>query len=273
MRTFFTLGVLWALIVSGDEEVIEGIFKDTVLLPCNCSERNLDQELRWQMETPKTSLVFKHNRNTSKFNDGYKGRAKILLSENSSNCSLLLTNITVEDQGRYSCRFHTQSIYKRFFVYLNVSASYDVCLSEPNVSGGLYVFQCNVEGLHREARIQWKLHGQLLTNVTNITHTRNVEASPGLYRFNSQLSTKLNWTTALTCDVKAKDISATIKSGCRRKETVIQVLSKAHVGRCHYFNIIPIVLVLGISILLRRRWDTSQSLPGIWKVETHIIYG
>ncbi|XP_059199014.1 putative butyrophilin subfamily 2 member A3 [Centropristis striata] len=115
MRVF--LGVLMALIVKGDERV-DGILGGSVLLRCNCSERDTAKQFKWQMGEEK--LVFRYNGTTSSFNGTYKGRSKIFLSENRENCSLLLTNITADDKGQYICIFHDEA-YQRSEVNLIIS--------------------------------------------------------------------------------------------------------------------------------------------------------
>lgn len=105
----------------GDDETITGVLDDSVLLPCTCPERNLDKEFKWQMEEPNMMLVLKHNSPASVFYGRYRGRARVLLDESSRNCSLLLTNITADDVGKYRCVFYSQGKYKKFFVNLNIS--------------------------------------------------------------------------------------------------------------------------------------------------------
>ncbi|KAK9537772.1 hypothetical protein VZT92_005355 [Zoarces viviparus] len=246
MRTF--LGVLMVVIVSGDDTSIRGFLEDGVLLPCNCSE--FDKGFNWQMEEPNPMPMFSFNKTLL---NRYKGRTKTFLSENRYNCSVLLTNITAEDQGKYKCSFHSQHVYTTFYVYLNVSASYSLCQTEESPSGGVKVFRCDVSGRYRESWIQWTLDGQPLINstTTNITHTNYTDAVTGLYHFNSTLSTKLDWTSEPTCDVKAKNTSTTLKPGCGgrpgrsqdpRPQPVVWIRS------CIKF--IPIVSVLGLSLLL-----------------------
>ncbi|XP_037646712.1 uncharacterized protein si:dkey-192g7.3 isoform X2 [Sebastes umbrosus] len=240
MRTF--LGLLMVLIVSGDEVTREGVLGESVLLPCDCSERDLDKEFKWQINE---ELVF--NGNT--FEDKYKGRAKIFLSENNNNCSILLTNIMAEDQGKYTCRFdHSAGPYNKEIINLNLSARYNVCQKADNLSK---VFQCDVTGRHGEAWIQWDLDGQLLTNstTTSITHTYNLDAPTGLYHFHSTLSTKLNGTSELRCDVKAKDISTIINFACTGSHDHFK--GGPDRDRHRYLIIFPIMLVIGLSLLLK----------------------
>lgn len=114
MRIF--LGALMLLIVSGDDEVINGTLGRSVLLPCNCSNRNLNKEFKWQME--QECLIY----NNSTINTSCKSQAKVFVAENSSNCSLLLTNITANDQGKYRCMFYVDDMYKYSSISLNISA-------------------------------------------------------------------------------------------------------------------------------------------------------
>ncbi|KAM6954901.1 uncharacterized protein PEZ65_008222 [Lycodopsis pacificus] len=245
MRTF--LWVLMVVIVSGDDTTIRGFLEDSVLLPCNCSE--LDKEFYWQMDAPNPMLVFSFNNTLL---NRYKGRTKTFQSENRNNCSVLLTNITAEDQGIYRCWFHRQEMYTDFNVRLKVSASYTLCQTEESPSGGVKVFWCNVSGRYRESWIQWTLDGQLINSTTtNITHTNYTDAVTGLYHLNSTLSPKLNWTSEPTCDVKAKNITAQTKVGCGerpgrsqdpRPQPVVWIRS------C--IKVIPAVSVLGLFLLL-----------------------
>uniref|UniRef100_A0A8C2WU39 Ig-like domain-containing protein n=1 Tax=Cyclopterus lumpus TaxID=8103 RepID=A0A8C2WU39_CYCLU len=174
------------------------ISRGDVLLPCTCLDLDEEFKFKWQMEEPNLMLMYMYNKSSNR----YTGRTQIFQTEKGNNCSVLLTNITAEDQGRYKCIFRSL-------------ARYSVCQTKDSLSGGVKVFQCNVTGRYREARIQWTLHGQPLTDLTKtkITHTNNTVN--GLYHFNSTLSTKLNWTSEPTCDVKANHISTTLSSGCR----------------------------------------------------------
>lgn len=195
-------------------------------------------------------LMLKYHNNPPNFFGRYMGRAEIFLPENSNNCSLLLTNTTADDLGKYRCSFYSKGIYKKAFVYLNISgesvirhaylqyllghsftheftaelwsnfnsshlspASYNVCQKGDS---SLKVFQCDVEGRYKEAEIQWNLDGQLLTDspTTRITHANTLDAPSGLYHFTSKLITKLNGTSSPVCDVKAKGVSTIITSVC-----------------------------------------------------------
>lgn len=106
---------------------IIGIVEDRVLLPCPCQNRNLFDEFRWQMEQPIRAKVLSYNNKTS-VSDKYKDRAYTFQNEDIYNCSLLLTNITADDQGKYRCSFRHKGMYKVSFVHLNVSGESSIYL-------------------------------------------------------------------------------------------------------------------------------------------------
>lgn len=73
------------------------------------------------MDEPQAILVLESTNNDSFFGDRYKGRASMFLPEKPDNCSVLLANITADDQGKYRCSFRKNKRYMKNFVYLNVS--------------------------------------------------------------------------------------------------------------------------------------------------------
>lgn len=233
----------------GDEEVmtISGDLKDSVLLPCPCSHRDLDKGLRWQKEKLHPILVVKYPKNHSRGGDDtYLGRVNVFLHDNSSNCSVLLANITTEDQGMYRCSFYKDDRHSKKFVYLNITgesvflwlpavflqsfqamnlefnhsnlshlppARYHVC--QTNAPNSQY-FQCNASGWHKDAVIEWKSDGQPLAESaeTHITHSNTVEAPSGLYRLIGELTTTFKLPSTPTCDVKAIGLPTVVHREC-----------------------------------------------------------
>ncbi|KAL3056416.1 hypothetical protein OYC64_018994 [Pagothenia borchgrevinki] len=120
MRTFLAVFIVFT--VSADKHVtINGTPGHDVLLPCACSGRNVSREVKWQTEGPNVTQMFNHTQTTETFWGKYKERGKAFLSENRENCSILLTNITAEDQRKYRCIFSINETYKKSFVTLNIS--------------------------------------------------------------------------------------------------------------------------------------------------------
>ncbi|CAJ1079577.1 sialoadhesin [Xyrichtys novacula] len=127
MRIF--LGAVFAIRVTGDDKNVnvEGCKGKEVLLPCNCSGRSLSEEFLWMMgseEEEQEEMLFKYNSSgtfygQSSKGEEYKGRIQFFFPTESSNCSLLLTNIETEDLGTYTCRF-TTTVYKKNNVKLQM---------------------------------------------------------------------------------------------------------------------------------------------------------
>ncbi|XP_010775545.1 uncharacterized protein [Notothenia coriiceps] len=258
MRTF--LAVFIVVTVSADEHVtINGTLGHNFLLPCACSDRNESIEVEWEKEHPNAMQVFKHTQTTETFCGKYKERGKAFLSENRENCSILLTNITAEDQGRYRCSFYIDEQYTKSYVTLNIYACYSVFQTADN-SGGVNVFKCNVKGRYNKTEIEWELDGVPLQNsiTTNITQKYNPDDPTGLIQFYSQLNTTLNWTSAPRCRVKAKDIATYNSSDCNADKNVQSklVYNYGKDQRRSYFYI-PIMFVLGLSLLLWCRRNVS----------------
>ncbi|XP_045909503.1 uncharacterized protein LOC123973475 isoform X1 [Micropterus dolomieu] len=259
MRTF--LSMLMVLIVSGDDETITGVLKGSVLLPCNCSGINFNKDFKWQKEQPNKMPVFN---NVSKFNGTYEHRGKTFLNETNNNCSILLTNITADDQGEYSCRFYYKEQYRKRNVYLNIAASYSLCNNSNNLNGD---FQCDVIGRYGDPEIQWNLDGEILTNssTTNIINSNFMNVSTGRYEFHSKLTTKLKTASEPrpTCHVKAKGISTIISPDCGTAGNYEKSQSHEKNGKpnykMRYFKVISIMLVLGLCLYLWRRRKSSTS--------------
>ncbi|XP_075870747.1 butyrophilin subfamily 1 member A1-like [Nelusetta ayraudi] len=249
------LGVFLALVVSADDEggvrVISGCLEETVLLPCACTH-NLDMEFKWQMDKPRAILLLKYNNNILSLGDSYKGRAKMFLPEESNNCSVLLANITADDQGKYRCRFYDQKRHIKKFVYLNISANYSVCQTN---NSNATVFRCNATGRHKDTVIEWRSDGRLLTDSAQTRITHNITS--GLYHFSSELIATLK--SPPTCNITAKGLSTVVSDGCTPTGEVQQTRSDPERTRHRYTKMISFILALGLCLVLWCQW---KSFPG-----------
>lgn len=100
----------------GDSTVnITGCKNSCILLPCNCT--NKTDELKWQINV---TLLYV---NGSIFeSEKYQGRIMEYLNEK-KDCSIILNNITEEDNGSYLCSFYEGEIYSKNTVNLEVLAN------------------------------------------------------------------------------------------------------------------------------------------------------
>lgn len=97
----------------GDSTVnVTGCKNSGILLPCNCTNRT--DELKWQKNI--TLLYF-----NGSITEKYQGRITEHLNEK-KDCSIVLNNITEEDNGSYWCIFKEGEIYSRNTVNLEVKS-------------------------------------------------------------------------------------------------------------------------------------------------------
>lgn len=89
-------------------------------------------------------------------------------------------------------------------------ANYSVCQTNKNGT----VFLCSAEGRHKDAVIEWRSDGQLLTHSadTHITHNNTTYVHSGLYHFSSELITKFN--SSPTCNITARGLSTLVSDVC-----------------------------------------------------------
>lgn len=115
---------LFLMIVSGvvsqsadqPPNTVPGYLNEDVILPCNCSNRNLEKGFKWQLETGTKKVIF--NMNATLVDKAYKSRVEAFLQEN-DNCSIRLKNLTADDNATYLCVFEHNGI-KRHLVNLHV---------------------------------------------------------------------------------------------------------------------------------------------------------
>lgn len=91
-------------------------------------------------------------------------------------------------------------------------ANYSVCQTN-NTNATL--FQCNATGRHKDAVIEWRSDGRLLTDSaqTRITHSiTTVEGPSGFYLFSSELAAELQ--SPPTCNITARGLSTVVSGDC-----------------------------------------------------------
>ncbi|XP_029935911.1 sodium channel subunit beta-4 isoform X2 [Myripristis murdjan] len=96
--------------------VISAVSGQDIILPCYCPN---PVDVQWQVEFSNSSPVVIYNETTSDFTESYKKRAEIFLAKNNTDCSLLLSDVTLGDQGKYECYFGKPLTTR--YVTLNVS--------------------------------------------------------------------------------------------------------------------------------------------------------
>ncbi|XP_019208346.1 uncharacterized protein LOC102076210 isoform X2 [Oreochromis niloticus] len=250
---FFLLSAFF-VVSAGEGITVKGFEKDDVLLPCNCPNRNFNKEFKWQVEEDRKrgvepKLIFRYNDGTLDFKDNPSHRYETFFHNDSSNCSVLLKNITKEDQGKYSCRFYSPQ-YTVFFVNLTLCGTHIVQHRETHPNGG-DVYQCVVKlDCYKEPNIQWTLDGTCLSNsaTTNISPTYNLDEETGVHYFHSRLETESNFTSEPKCEVNVTCPSGNDLYSLTSLDPLFRILFKG----------VPVVLALGFLLIWYRR-GTSHS--------------
>ncbi|XP_076730971.1 uncharacterized protein LOC106675481 isoform X3 [Maylandia zebra] len=258
---FFLLSAFF--VVSAGEGIpvtVKGFEKDDVLLPCDCPNRDLNKDFKWQVEKDEErgverKLIFRYNDGTLDFKDNLSHRYETFFHKDSSNCSVLLKNITKEDQGKYSCRFNSPQ-YRRFYVNLVVFGTH-IFQHNKTLPNGEDVYQCVVKlDSYKEPNIQWTLNGTCLSNstTTNISTTYSLDEETDVHYFHSRLETESNFLSEPRCQVNVTCPSAMSSMSGTSKDPnpdpYFRILCKG----------VPVVLVLGFLLIWCRR-GTSHNFP------------
>ncbi|CAI5655755.1 unnamed protein product, partial [Oreochromis niloticus] len=236
--------------LKGEGITVKGFEKDDVLLPCNCPNRDLNKEFKWQVEEDgkrgvKPKLIFRYNDRTLDFKDNLSHRYETFFHNDSSNCSVLLKTITKEDQGKYSCRFYSPQ-YTVFFLNLMLCGTHIVQHRETHPNGG-DVYQCVVKlDCYKEPNIQWTWkNGTCLSNLTttNISTTYSLVKETGVHYFHSRLETKDSLPSEPICQVIVTCPSGNDLYSLTSLDPLFRILFKG----------VPVVLALGFLLIWYRR--------------------
>ncbi|XP_006788375.1 uncharacterized protein LOC102780106 [Neolamprologus brichardi] len=260
---FFLLSAFF--VVSAGEGIpvtVKGFEKDDVLLPCDCPNRDLNKEFKWQVEEDeergvKAKLIFSYNDRTLDFKVNLSHRYETFFHKDSSNCSVLLKNITSEDQGKYSCRFYSPP-YRRFFVNLMLCGT-NISQHKRTLPNGANRYQCVVKlDCYKEPNIQWTLNNETcLSNstMTNISTTYSLDEETGLHYFHSRLETKEGFPSEPKCELSPL---------CKPEGVIESWFLPLDTKPNPYFRIlckgVSVMLVLGILLIWCRR-GTSHNFP------------
>lgn len=242
------------MVSAGEDITVTGFVENNVLLPCDCSGRNLEA-FSWQKD--EKMHVTKYNNDNLNFGNNYINRVKTYFRGDSRNCSILLTNITLDDQGQYRCIFNRKERYTYINVDLNVCGS-DICQYTQSTPSGGKVYHCDVRQHCREPEITWILDGEtpIDSPTINIFNTSNLDKQTGPYYFYSTLKTEHKFTSEPQCNVTCPETEP---------EVLQRLNTQTHQDPNHYLRtlckFVPIVLILGFLLIWCRRRGTSHRLP------------
>ncbi|XP_041699765.1 CD276 antigen isoform X2 [Coregonus clupeaformis] len=267
METYRTHIVMWTVLglaavflsASAHLERLQAIVGQNVLLHCPCEKTNERTDIKWQLEDHTIVLHHNNRNNTTTIGEGYENRVSLFLNEDRGNCSLLLSGITVADNGMYKCYIKANT-WNYFRITLHVAASYSVCMHQvPDKASvgsgggeGFGVYQCKASGGYPTGQIHWKMDGHPLVNISRRDET-HLDNSTGLYSLTSNLTMELSQGEKLQCMVKNTYHASNLSSSCNETPgSSRNSLSKVAVGVSVSVVVMLVAGVLLVIFLLTR---------------------
>ncbi|XP_020316050.1 ICOS ligand isoform X4 [Oncorhynchus kisutch] len=283
METYRTHIVMWTVLwlvevflcASAHLEPLQAIVGQNVLLQCPCKKRNERMDMKWQLEDHTTVLHHSGSHNTTNIGEGYQNRVSLFQNEDKDNCSLLLSGITVADNGMYKCFFQTETLVY-IHITLHVIASYSVCmyqvLDQASMGSGwgerFVVYQCKANGGYPKGQIHWKMGGHPLVNTSRRDET-HLDNATGLYSLTSILTMDRSQGEKLQCMVENTDQASKLNSTCKEKpvyirESLLESPDKVAVAAGVSVSVV-VMLVAGVLLVIflltrfhRRETSTKQ---------------
>uniref|UniRef100_A0A8C6SLW4 Ig-like domain-containing protein n=1 Tax=Neogobius melanostomus TaxID=47308 RepID=A0A8C6SLW4_9GOBI len=153
-----------------DEEIL-CVYNESCVLPCRFTPGS-DLEIQWT-QTDRSLTVHRfyqgQNQDWHQYQK-YRGRTSLFEEEmNRGNASLLLRDVTVEDQGRYLCLANGQVTYVNMKVFAPVSQ-----VQVYSISGDLY---CQADNIYPEPSLKWTKNSDPTTEPQTAVYRRET----GLY--------------------------------------------------------------------------------------------
>uniref|UniRef100_K7FJV3 Butyrophilin subfamily 1 member A1 n=1 Tax=Pelodiscus sinensis TaxID=13735 RepID=K7FJV3_PELSI len=196
--------------VVGPDQPVTAVVGEEIVLPCHLAPRMSveNMEVTW-FRSELSPFVHHYSDGKNQYEQQmpeYQGRTELLNDGlTQGNVTLKIFNVTVSDEGRYSCFVQDGTFYEETLLELKVAASG----SAPHVSiedyqdGGIRVV-CRSAGWYPEPEVTWRdLNGQAFPSVSQ---TNSQEAN-GLYETQNSAVIMENSNRNLSCLVRNTRLS------------------------------------------------------------------
>uniref|UniRef100_A0A9J8BUW4 HERV-H LTR-associating 2b, tandem duplicate 2 n=1 Tax=Cyprinus carpio carpio TaxID=630221 RepID=A0A9J8BUW4_CYPCA len=210
MKLFF---LLWILPLTLGDTRVTCIYTEECMLPCTST--NLDI-IHWYKDKNAVHSFYHNQDQLGHQHADYKGRTSLLPESEikNGNLSLLIRNISLQDEGRYKCYAATEKTNDEKFVDVSVEApakSVNITLNDDTVI-------CSTSGVYPKPKVLWssdppakeplKIVSQTEDQLFTVTSQLNVEAITDTYTYNCSITTnKYSYTASLKQQV-ASELSA-----------------------------------------------------------------
>ncbi|XP_075770118.1 butyrophilin subfamily 3 member A2-like isoform X2 [Pelodiscus sinensis] len=227
--------------VVGPDQPVTAVVGEEIVLPCHLAPRMSveNMEVTW-FRSELSPFVHHYSDGKNQYEQQmpeYQGRTELLNDGlTQGNVTLKIFNVTVSDEGRYSCFVQDGTFYEETLLELKVAASG----SAPHVSvenyqdGGIRVV-CRSAGWYPEPEVTWRdLNGQAFPSVSQ---TNSQEAN-GLYETQNSAVIMENSNRNLSCLVRNTRLS-------QEKESTLFYISDPFFPKVN-----PWMVSLGVTLVV-----------------------
>uniref|UniRef100_A0A3Q2DY26 Ig-like domain-containing protein n=1 Tax=Cyprinodon variegatus TaxID=28743 RepID=A0A3Q2DY26_CYPVA len=240
-------------------------FRESCLLPCQFQD-GPQLVIHWIKVSDGNSVVHSYYRDKDQLEhqvQNFKNRTALFKDQISKgNASLLLTGVTIEDEGRYKCYTSTVRGNKESFVNLKTEAP----VSKVTIYGDQNKIICSSEGIYPQPELSWSTipPSNTTLNVTTTVH----QTEDQLYSIRSSLVLEDDPDVTYSCTVRTQRNNIT--STYRKPETSRhgRALSWMVIGgliAAAVVVIIVIIIIVTVCVWNKRNQKESRAAkqPGI----------
>ncbi|XP_028821812.1 uncharacterized protein hhla2b.2 isoform X2 [Denticeps clupeoides] len=194
--------------VKGQDSQVTCPFRAECILPCSFPP-SIEEIIHWHfgLNTDQTVHTYYHKKDQFKFQiPRYSGRTSLFSSQiPRGNASLLLRNVTWEDQGRYQCYISTKQASQESFVVLTVKDE----IPRVNISVKDHELMCSSTQTDPNPQLSWTTDPPSDMNAKTVISPE----SSGLFSVKSTLDFNKKQDTIYTCTIRSEglEIRATLK--------------------------------------------------------------
>ncbi|KAM6451963.1 butyrophilin subfamily 3 member A2-like [Liasis olivaceus] len=244
---------------------VVGYLEKEVILPCVLETlnpiANASLRIQWILEKSEKIEVKNYNRKHGETQDRrYEGRTELFASEiNNGNMSLLLRNISLFDQGLYTCKIYLDDWYYMILVQLVLAANGD----DPTITLVDYKGQgigltCSSEGWYPRPQALWL--GSRGENRTEKSAIANTEAVVGIFRVFGSITLE----PGVDSEVSCKIINSLVKS---ERESRILISDAFYPTSSPWIVPFTIILVLFGCLIAFLAYKWRQSFQEVSQLE------
>ncbi|XP_067234159.1 HERV-H LTR-associating protein 2 [Chanodichthys erythropterus] len=238
--------LLWILPVTLGDIYVTCIYSEECVLPCTATHLDI---IHWYKDSKAVHSFFHDKDQLDHQSEDYKGRTSLFPESEikNGNVSLLLKNISVQDEGRYRCYAADETKNDEKYVSVSVEApakSVDITLKGDTVI-------CTTSGVYPKPLISWSSDPPAKEPLNTFQQTEEK-----LFNVTSELKVgNISNTYKYTCSITTKDITqtATLEKQASEIEGINGIIIPVIV-------IVAIVIVIGtgIGIFVVRKKKKSQ---------------